>query len=93
MSEKVDPVKVYEYLSLGKPVVAINLPELGKIRHLVYLAKNDKEFIELVNQALHDNNQQLKLKRVEYTQQNSWEKRITRLLEVISYELKKRDKL
>ncbi len=93
LSEKVDPVKVYEYLSLGKPVVAINLPELGKIRHLVYLAKNDKEFIELVNQALHDNNQQLKLKRVEYTQQNSWEKRITRLLEVISYELKKRDKL
>jgi glycosyltransferase involved in cell wall biosynthesis len=93
LSAKVDPVKVYEYLSLGKPVVAINLPELERIRNLIYLAKNENEFIQLINQALKENDQQIKQKRIEYARQNSWENRVSRLLEVISFELEKKSKI
>jgi len=90
VSEKVDPIKVYEYLSLGKPVVAINLPELEKMKHLIYLAKNYEDFIQLIHQALNEADPKLKLKRVEYAGQNSWAVRINNLIDVISAELNKK---
>lgn len=87
LSEKVDPVKVYEYLTLGKPVVAINLPELGKISDLIYLAKDENDFISLVNRALQENDNKLKLKRMAYAIKNSWKNRVTRFLEVVTSQL------
>src|SRR6266436_8741108 len=35
-----DPVKVYEYLSAGKPVVSVALPELEQFHQLLYIAKD-----------------------------------------------------
>ncbi len=87
ISEKVDPIKVYEYLSLGKPVVAINLPELAKIRHLVYLAKDNDDFIECIRRALQEPKGYLKSERVEYAQKNSWQVRTDRLLTLITKRL------
>jgi glycosyltransferase involved in cell wall biosynthesis len=87
LSDKVDPVKVYEYLSLGKPVVAINLPELERIKHLIYLAKDENEFIFFIQQALQENNLKLKLERIQYARENSWSVRIDRLLEIVTSRL------
>lgn len=87
LSDKVDPVKVYEYLSLGKPVVAINLPELERIKHLIYLTKDENEFISFTQQALQENNLKLKLERIQYARENSWSVRIDRLLEIVTSRL------
>jgi GT2 family glycosyltransferase/glycosyltransferase involved in cell wall biosynthesis len=47
-----NPVKAYEYLSAGKPVVSVDLPELQQFGDLVYRARNADEFITQVAQAL-----------------------------------------
>jgi len=47
-----NPVKVYEYLSAGKPVVSVNLPELQSFGDLVYRAGNADDFVAQVAQAL-----------------------------------------
>lgn len=47
-----NPVKVYEYLAAGKPVVATRLPELDPISDLVHLAEGPKEFLSLIDTAL-----------------------------------------
>lgn len=47
-----NPVKVYEYLSAGKPVVAIKLPELSQFDGLVATAENHGEFMAQIEQAL-----------------------------------------
>ncbi|MGH9844871.1 MAG: glycosyltransferase, partial [Blastocatellia bacterium] len=52
ITEATDPVKLYEYLSGGKPVVSIRLPELEQYRNDVYLAKNQAEFVALLDTAL-----------------------------------------
>jgi GT2 family glycosyltransferase len=39
-----NPVKVYEYLSAGKPALATALPELEQLSDLVYLASDADEF-------------------------------------------------
>jgi len=47
-----NPVKVYEYLSAGKPVVAVDLPEISQFDGLVYTAEGTEAFLGQVALAL-----------------------------------------
>lgn len=47
-----NPVKVYEYLSAGKPVVSVDLPELRGFENLVSVASSTEQFIELTENFL-----------------------------------------
>ncbi|MBS4015546.1 MAG: glycosyltransferase [Candidatus Latescibacteria bacterium] len=87
LSDKVDPIKVYEYLALGKPVVAINLPELEKMKDLICLAKDDNQFIAMTKQAVFENNPELRDKRIQYAKENSWNARVSDLIKVVSSHL------
>lgn len=90
LSDKVNPIKVYEYLSLGKPVVAINLSELEKMRDLIYLAKDNDDFILSIKKALNENNPELKSKRIQYARENSWDIRVEQLIAVVKDRLKEK---
>lgn len=47
-----NPVKVYEYLSAGKPVVSVDLPEMAQFEGLVDLASNATDFSAAVKRVL-----------------------------------------
>lgn len=47
-----NPVKLYEYLSAGKPVVSVDLPEARACDGMVRVAKDRGDFLRLVGQAL-----------------------------------------
>lgn len=47
-----NPVKVYEYLSAGKPVVATAMPELLLMGELVHVATSRDQFVELLQHAM-----------------------------------------
>jgi hypothetical protein len=48
----VNPLKVYEYLYIGKPVVATPLPELLYLNNVIFLAEDENEFIGKIRLAL-----------------------------------------
>lgn len=50
--EVCNPIKLKEYLALGKPVVSTPFPELQQYRDVVYEARTPKEFAEGVRQAM-----------------------------------------
>ena len=77
-----NPVKVYEYLSSGKPVVAVSLPELESLDNLVILARNYDEFILGISKALGEkpNNDQID-SRIRYAAVNSWKDRANVLVQ------------
>ena len=47
-----NPVKIYEYLAAGKPVVAVDLPEMTQFDGLVRVAKNAEAFVGAVGELL-----------------------------------------
>lgn len=74
-TEATDPVKVYEYLSSGKPVVSVALPELESFRHLLYLARDREDFLAQLDQALAENDPELIERRRRFAAQNTWQGR------------------
>ena len=48
-----NPVKVYEYLSAGKSVVSVDLPEMQQFGDLVRVAENAEDFLTAVHEVLH----------------------------------------
>ncbi len=75
LTKAVDPVKVYEYLSQGKPVVSVPLPELAPLSELLYFAANATEFASQIDRALNEQNEALSPKRIEFASQNTWSTR------------------
>ena len=47
-----NPVKVYEYLSAGKPVVSVDLPEIKQFENLVHAAATTEDFINAIDEEL-----------------------------------------
>jgi polysaccharide pyruvyl transferase CsaB len=75
LTEATNPVKVFEYLSAGKPVVATSLPELLPHKEVLYLYSTPEELTSKLEQALEEDNIQVQEKRVELARNNTWEMR------------------
>ena len=77
LTEATNPVKVYEMLAAGKPVVAVSLPELLPIAELglISLADTAAEFVrEIESQISQDSLLRQKARR-NYASKNTWEDR------------------
>ena len=67
-----NPVKVYEYLASGKPVVSTLLPEVVMMGDVVGTAKNTEEFIAKIDEAISDDSNQKQLERINFSKSNDW---------------------
>ena len=79
LTKGVDPVKVYEYLSQGKPVVATPLPELAEISHLLYPAQGVEEFSAQVDRALAEQPGTVRDDRIAFARASGWDVRAAAL--------------
>ncbi|NIG56304.1 glycosyltransferase [Chitinophaga sp. Cy-1792] len=67
------PLKVDEYLAMGKPVLATATPTMELFREHVYLAANVNEYIQLAARALAENNPDLGAARRAFALSHTWE--------------------
>jgi len=82
----VSPIKVYEYLASGLPVVSLRWPELERESLPVFLAKTADEFETGIRAALGmPKDQRVHLR--EAVRKCSWERRLQDILECIGLEL------
>lgn len=80
MTNSCNPIKLYEYLAMGKPVVSSNIEEVKKLKSLCYISENYKQFAENLNKAIHERNQELIFKRKNFALNNSWSKRVNDII-------------
>lgn len=77
-----NPVKFYEYLSSGKPIVSIELPELLAYKEDCYLARNPDEFLAQLERAYNERkDEKLIRRRLKLASENSWDERVSTILE------------
>jgi len=74
-----DPMKVWEYMSAGKPVVAVRLPEIERLRELITLTSTRTEFVEGIRRGIAEKDSVLRERRIACARENSWERRAVQL--------------
>jgi GT2 family glycosyltransferase/ubiquinone/menaquinone biosynthesis C-methylase UbiE/glycosyltransferase involved in cell wall biosynthesis len=70
-----NPVKVYEYLSAGKPVVCVDLPEVGQFQDLVSRASSLEDFVMQVSASLKESGvvaEQKSAERRSFASEQTW---------------------
>lgn len=83
MTESVNPIKMWEYIASGLPVVSTAIPEAGKFQDLIFHSNNHDEFIYNVYRALNYDTADLRAQRLVLAEQNSWSHRARLILSII----------
>lgn len=77
------PLKLYEYLAAGKPVIASGLPELAGMEPDVALAPDPDEFVRAVERALTRLTDADVDRRRRLAGENTWDSRTETLLQLV----------
>ncbi|MCX6785584.1 MAG: glycosyltransferase [Candidatus Komeilibacteria bacterium] len=78
-----NPMKIYEYLACGKPVVSTQSSGLADLDKFVYSANSYEEFNQQLNLALTEDKPKLKELRLAAVSEHSWLKRIKQMLAIV----------
>ena len=80
LTQAVSPLKVFEYLAMGRPVVSVALRELEGLPH-VHLAKSHADFVSALADAFADQVDDQAIQ--EFVRKNSWAYRIDSLVALL----------
>lgn len=76
------PLKFWEFMATGKPIVVAGLPELKEYESLIGYAKSVNECIEKIEAAL--NNPEIRREeRMKLAKEHSWQKRTNKILKLL----------
>lgn len=79
-----NPVKLYEYMAAGKPVVASPMPEVvAAAPGLVYIAKTAQQFEAQIERALAEDSPALRETRKAWARQHDWLERAQSFLDAV----------
>jgi glycosyltransferase involved in cell wall biosynthesis len=73
-----DPLKLYEYLSTGKPIVSVDMPAAYGFNGLVAIGKTPAEFLAQIKAALSEGDARAN-ERLLLAQQHSWQARFAQI--------------
>jgi glycosyltransferase involved in cell wall biosynthesis len=78
-----DPIKLYEYLASGKPIISTDLPEVRKFAHLIGIADGVNEFERSIEIALKEDSPDRARARQAVAAENSWDNRFQMMMNII----------
>lgn len=82
--ENANPLKLREYLAMGKPVVSVRTPEIEKFADVVSIADEYGEFVQHLDRNLSQpEDPSVASRRIRRVADCSWESRVNQVLKVI----------
>ena len=73
------PLKIDEYLAMGKPVVATKTTFMQYFKDATYLAATKEEYVPLIEKALKEDSPQLEASRKALANDHSWENFVAKI--------------
>jgi glycosyltransferase involved in cell wall biosynthesis len=80
-TESLNPIKLWEYLAGGKPIVSTDVPGFRDFPHFVSIARSSEQFVAASRKALNDDHELAGAKMAE-ARKHSWESRVDRIEQV-----------
>jgi lipopolysaccharide heptosyltransferase II len=77
------PLKMYEYLATGKPIVSTDLPSVRTESEVIRIGRSYPEFVREIAAALDEQGDFLKEKRMAMARKNSWDNRAQKIMSII----------
>lgn len=87
LSQDVSPLKFYEYLATGKPVVSTPVPlQVRDYDNCIYIAENANEFVSKCKEALAETvDSPKRTQRLEEAKKCSWDERVKSMRNILSW--------
>ena len=87
LSKDVSPLKFYEYLATGKPVVSTPVPlQIREYDNCIYIAENAQEFVLKCKEALAETiDSPKRALRLEEAKKCSWDERVKTMRNILSW--------
>ncbi|MBR5543288.1 MAG: glycosyltransferase [Oscillospiraceae bacterium] len=84
LARDVSPLKFYEYLATGKPVVSTPQPEqVLDYSDAVYIARGGEDFVLKCEEAMSEPNGEKTALRIEYARKCSWDERVSEMERIL----------
>ena len=84
LSKDVSPLKFYEYLATGKPIVSTRQPDqVLQFSDIIHIADNAKSFEQACAAALEDTQPERTNARIEAGRNSSWDARVSEICAVL----------
>jgi glycosyltransferase involved in cell wall biosynthesis len=84
VSRAANPVKIYEYLSLGKPVVSTPVADTESFGEHLLVGRGPDEIVALLRAARAENDDRAATARVSFAQKNSWDVRAAQYVSFVA---------
>lgn len=77
------PLKIDEYLAMGKPTVATKTTFMNYFKDYAYLPATKEEYVIEIDKALKEDTPELRKERIDYASGHSWENFVKKIYEQI----------
>ncbi len=84
LTEYVSPVKLLEYLAVGKPVVSTDLPECGRYASIIKIAADKVEFEKAIEESLKSERDSFVRERIAVARRETWDARVEQMKDILS---------
>lgn len=84
LSKDVSPLKFYEYLATGKPIVSTPQPDqILQFSPIIHIADNEETFIHACEAALEDTGEERRNCRMHAGKESSWDARVAQMSKIL----------
>jgi glycosyltransferase involved in cell wall biosynthesis len=83
LTDNCNPLKLYEYLSAGLPVVSTDIPEVRQYENLVHIANSYENFLHLCDVSLDEGDAAMKVMRSNAMSHSSWDERVNQIYHIL----------
>jgi teichuronic acid biosynthesis glycosyltransferase TuaH len=77
------PLKIDEYLNMGKPVVATKTEAMQLFESYTYLATNPQEYVYFIERALDEDSEENMNKRINFANQHTWDNSVAKIVNAL----------
>ncbi|MBI4698006.1 MAG: glycosyltransferase [Nitrospirae bacterium] len=82
-ARSMSPLKLYQYLASGRPIVSTNIEGLGRLKEYIRTGETYDDFMKCIEQALQEKTVELSHRRIEAAKHETWDKRVNDMFAVV----------